>query len=372
MYSLCEAQHALTQARQMKDSDPLNACQLQLETVLHIKQRHGNAAMDTFQQLLETYPDVANDPVGLANLGVIFVINQDYARAVSVLELVPRKHPVWQDQAASWLAEAYSLLGKGDAAVSLMQEICREEDLTHSNTTSPAVTPGADPTRHCAVTASLKIKNWSLWGAALCHLGRHEEAVSVLQRAAHYGTEMLGPLDAITRSTQTTLGLALMQCKDRASEAEATLRCAVSERAMHSGDRVMLSAVQALVTLCEARKDAVGAAQYAERLANMTWQLFQHGTASVKEVVDARWRQAQCLVHSGDHAEAITVAHRYLPVSSDADRFIETCTAALGKGHVGDANTVTQQMEDMDETVREPVCGCSRGAPMECSRHRKR
>ena len=285
-YWLSEAERALEAARTCAGADPSMQRQLLLEMVLSCKQRKGNEAMRIAIRMLKRYPMFATDPVGLANLGTIFALNGDYTRTRLVLEKVPKSHPVYADQVASWLAEAYSMLGEHDKAEPIIASVCESyKDLNENEIQMELKAAAKDPESLDLDEhgwTCLRIKNLQLWGATLLELDNSEKAVSVLQQAVREGIRIMGHEDVITANAKNLLGLALLRC-GREDAALRFMKEAVNflENRLEKGDENVRITLALLRAHYEKRNECEKALHFA----------FRH-------------RKMTTLLHGGDHDES--------------------------------------------------------------------
>lgn len=153
---------------------------LELRTVLAIKQRDARGARKTFFDLLSAFPVAGVSPVGMANLGAIFVISGDADRALAVLDNVPNDHAVYRDQVLYWKASALNNLGLHSSAAR-----CLESD-------------GVD-----GLPANVVVKHLTLMASTYDAIGLTDAATETSARAVNISRRELGARHALTVAAET-------------------------------------------------------------------------------------------------------------------------------------------------------------------------
>eukprot|EP00759_Apiculatamorpha_spiralis_P043074 PhF_6_TR40727/c0_g1_i2/m.61268 len=280
-YYLTQAAETLDQARTGAESDPTLQRQLLLDCVLFCKQRRGNLAMEACLKLLRRYPVFAVDPVGRANLGTVFALNQDYSRAIQIFEKVPKDHPVYGDQVASWLAESYSMLGDHAKAEPVIAEVCQtydalqEEKIQQELAKAKAADDPEDFSLDQHGWTCLRIKNMQLWAGTLMQLDRNEEGVKVMRQAVQEGIRIMGHDDVITAGAKNMLGIGLV----RLGLYDEAIQCLEEgtrflEDRLEEGDDNARTSIQVLMVYCEKVGRHHDALRHAHRYEKMTRLLF--------------------------------------------------------------------------------------------------
>ena len=306
-YHLEGAFDALDAARTCKGADPTIQRQLLLDMVLFCKQKRGDLAMEACTRMLKRYPMFATDPVGLANLGVIFAMNKDPARAIHVLEKVPRSHPIWKDQAAAWLAESYSTLGEHAKAEPIIAEICAAyRDIDESDVQRQLEKAKENPTSldlNEHDWTCLRIKNLQLYGGVLMQLEKNAEAVAIMEKAVREGVRISGHDDAITAGAKNVLGLALIR-SGRFAEAIQPLEegTAFLEERLTAGDSSLRTSIDLLRAYCARLHRYNDAHRHALRHRSVTIKMYGEESP---EYVASTINVARHLMQRGMHAEAI-------------------------------------------------------------------
>ena len=335
-YHLETAFEALDAARSCPDADPTLQRQLLLDMVLFCKQKKGELAMEACVRMLERYPMFATDPVGQANLGIILAMNRDHARAIRVLEKVPRDHPIWKDQAASWLAESYSLLGEHAKAEPIIASVCaRYTDLDEAHVQQELARAEENPMGldlHEHGWTCLRIKNLQLWAGILMQLEKNAQAVAVMEKAVKEGIRISGHEDAITASAKNVLGLALIR-SGRFAEAIQPLEEGTKflEERLTEGDSSLRTSIDLLRAYCARLRRYADAHRHALRHRAMTVKLY--GKASEKYATSTM-HVARHLMQLGKYAEAIgelSAVENRPSQSQEVKKLLEKCVESVGR-----------------------------------------
>ncbi|KNH01740.1 Tfp pilus assembly protein PilF [Perkinsela sp. CCAP 1560/4] len=335
-YWLAEAEEALNAGRCCPNANPLLHRQLLLDMVLFCKQKNGDLAMEACVKILHKYPQFATDPVGLANLGIIFSLNKEHVRAIQVLEKVPRDHPIWNDQAASWLAESYSLLGEHTKAESVIAAVCNSyEDMNEQHVQRALLAAKENPESFDLNDhgwTCLRIKNLQLWAGILMQLERNAKAVSVMHKAVKEGIRIMGHQDAITAGAKNILGLALIRA-GRIEEAIQPLEEGTSFllSRLTQGDKSLCTSVNLLRVYCEKLERYEDAHTHAKRHRKLIIQL--KGKTS-NEYATSTVNVARHLMQMGKYERAIgelsSVEHSPAVVAQ-VSTMVRLCTEKLQK-----------------------------------------
>eukprot|EP00760_Papus_ankaliazontas_P028400 PhM_4_TR3682/c0_g1_i1/m.104408 len=343
-YWLTDAAAALDSARTCDGADATMARQLILDMVLFCKQRRGNLAMDACTRLLRRYPQFATDPVGLANLGTIFSINDDHARAIQVLEQVPRSHPVWIDQAASWLAEAYCTGGDFERAEPIISDVCmRYDEMNETEIQKVLQRPDGDVDLDLHGWTCLRVKNLTLWGNTLLHMNRFQTGVEVLERAVKDAERIMGSDDVITASAKNSLGLgygSLGRLGDAVNVMDPATR--FLETRLTEGDGNVCSALKVLGAYYTKLGQHAEAQDAAERLLCVVRRL-NGGESNAPDDVSARLLVARTALRARDFSTALEIVgplERGPPTPSagrEATELVTLCMAMMKCQEAADA-----------------------------------
>ncbi len=98
----------ILQSQKFKKEKQCDPQFLTLKAAFEIKSGKPKSAARTFTKLLSSSSStthLVDDPQFLANLAVVFAVNQDCSKSKMILNMIPRDSQVWKDQGQVWLDE---------------------------------------------------------------------------------------------------------------------------------------------------------------------------------------------------------------------------------------------------------------------------